>query len=109
MKAISKIILFVFLMVLLSPIYAEAQLVGGKAFRQYGDRRVPAASIRVILRPESGGRSYFAYTDRSGSYYFYNVSPGQYVLQILAGQPPITQSVRVGNQRRITLPAIRVP
>lgn len=83
---------------------ANAQTVRGQLIRQTDRGSHPAAYILVNLRASQSRDSSKAYSGTDGYYYFYNVPPGQYVLEIKpsSAQAPITTQIIVEPDQRLT-------
>ena len=99
------------LLVLLLPVLAEAATVRGKLVRSGPQGDYPAQGIGVtLLSPNpSVGRSGKVYSGSQGVYVFYDVSPGNYTLEIwTTADKPQTQSVAVTDPST-DLPPVRIP
>lgn len=109
---IKKVLATVFLLVVLLTISLPAycQDVRGMLFRVGPHGPYPAVNVLLTLFSPSVGRSAPSYTGRDGMYSFYNVPPGQYMLEIWGyGPNPITYQINVLNRPYNDIPQIRVP
>jgi len=88
----------------------SAQTVRGRLNRQGPAGLSPAPYVKVTLYAPNIGRSSPIYTGIDGMYYFYNVPPGDYILEIWGyGDRPITYSIRVPNELYIDISPIVIP
>lgn len=83
----SKLLMLLLFIVILLVVtdFAYSQIVRGRIDRSgpYGSGTYPAAYVPVTLRARgSMQRSLPVYTGVDGMYYFYNVKPGDYILEI---------------------------
>ncbi len=76
---------------------ASAATVRGKLLQTVANRQIPAGGVSVTLLDGQNKRSFAVQSDASGMYFFQNVSPGNYTLQIWRkpGGPPIPYPIRV--------------
>ena len=89
---------------------AYSQIVRGKLYREGTQGRYPAVNVLLTLHSPSMGRSARSYTGRDGMYYFYNVPPGHYTLEIWGyGPKPIIHRIDVTNRPYNDMREIRVP
>lgn len=87
----------------------RSQTVRGKIERSGPSGIYPAAHLQVILSSRDGRNASRAYTGIDGMYYFYNVPPGQYTLQISTpGGRPTSALVRVSPGRLTDVPVIKI-
>ncbi len=83
-----------------------AQNVRGMLIRQ----GYAAPNVAVTLLAPHTGRSSPAYTGANGMYYFYNVLPGNYTLEIWGyGNIPTTYFIQVGSQPYTDILPIAIP
>ena len=61
---------------------ADAATVRGRVFRQAPSGSYPAPYVKLTLYAQGRGRSAPVYSGGDGTYYFYNISPGQYTLEV---------------------------
>ncbi|HPQ43803.1 MAG TPA: carboxypeptidase-like regulatory domain-containing protein [Syntrophales bacterium] len=109
---IKNVLKTVFLLVifLTIPSSAYCQGVRGMLFRVGPHGPYPAVNVHLTLISSSIGRSAPTYTGRDGMYYFYNVPPGQYALEVWGyGPNPIIHRISVLNRPYNDIPQIQVP
>lgn len=88
-----------------NPVDAQVVTARGRIDRLGPGGVYPAPRVRVTLFSPTMGPSSPAYTNIDGMYYFYNVPPGDYDLQILAPWGFRT-SVRVRVFPRVSPPLV---
>jgi hypothetical protein len=89
---------------------AYAGNIRGMLYRRASDGRTyPAPYVRVTLNHAQYGRSSPADTGPDGMYYFYNVQPGDYWLEVWVGSKPLVFTIRVYNQPLTDIPPIQIP
>jgi hypothetical protein len=111
-STVSRLTLIGFLLIVMLCFTANAysQIVRGRIDRQ-GPKGVYTASNVMVTIGRTGWRSLPAYTGVDGMYYFYNVQPGDYILEIWGpGNKPIQgYSISVLNQPYTDIKAIVIP
>lgn len=89
--------------------YAHAATVRGKLNRVTKSGVYPALGVSVTVSSPSTGRSYPAYTDKSGFFYLYNIPPGTYTLEVGVTKPPRLWTIHVPSVSQFDLDPIVVP
>lgn len=111
-RSIGRIVLLVIVLFVLSA-STYAATVRGRLDRRDGYGRIyPAVYVRVTLRSDRLGRSGPAYSGTDGMYYFYNVPPGTYYLEIWPypnQQQPIVYVIYVNDQPLTDIAPIQIP
>ena len=102
------------LLLLVLPFIALAQTVTGRVLEQAGlTDQNPAAFVPVTLKSETLGIKGPVSTGRWGEFYFYDVEPGDYTLEIwVSGYRtgvPATLSVSIPPNEEVELDPIVVP
>ena len=91
---------------------ASAATVRGRVDRRdmYG-RSYPASYVRVTLYSQRFGRSSPAVTGPDGMYYFYNIAPGGYYLEVWVDpdKPPRSFTINVPERPYVDIPPILIP
>jgi hypothetical protein len=75
--------------------FAQGVTVRGRLVRQGPAGVYPAVNIQVTLFSQQNGRTVPTVSGYDGMYYFYNIPPGPYNLEIWVGQNPIVHPVHV--------------
>lgn len=91
---------------------AYAATVRGRLDRRDGyGRTYAAAYVNVTLFNSQLGRSAPAYTGTDGMYYFYNVPPGYYTLQLwlYPGRQPLSYRIQVYDQPYTDISPLLIP
>jgi hypothetical protein len=89
---------------------AYAGNVRGMLYRRDGyGRTYPAPYIRVTLNHPQYGRTSPADTGPDGMYYFYNMPPGGYWLEVWLAEGPLVFTVQVYDQPLTDIPPVQVP
>jgi hypothetical protein len=90
---------------------AYSQIVRGRIDHQGPKGLYTASNVMVTIGLRTGWRSLPAYTGVDGMYYFYNVQPGDYILEIWGPGNKLIQgySIRVLNQPYTDIRAIVIP
>jgi hypothetical protein len=89
---VKRIVVLTAFLLLAVATLASAATVRGYVFRQAPNGvSYPAPRVMLTLYSASMGRSSPAYSGEDGFYYFYNVPPGNYVLEIYQDprMPPV--------------------
>ncbi len=95
---------------LIVAVSADAQTVRGRLDREGSSGPYPAAYVKVTLYAPDIGRSSPVYTGSDGMYYFYNVPPGDYILEIWRNRAKtITYSIQILNEPYTDIPSILIP
>ncbi|MDT4953977.1 MAG: hypothetical protein QOJ02_2115 [Acidobacteriota bacterium] len=105
-------ILLISLITFVATASAYAATIRGRLDRRdlYGKIYV-AAYVGVTLYNAQLGRSSIAYTGNDGMYYFYNVPPGIYNLElwIYPGRQPLVYRIQVDNKSSTDIAPILLP
>ena len=90
---------------------ADSQIVRGRIDRQSPKGLYTASNVMVTIGLRTGWRSLPAYTGVDGMYYFYNVQPGDYILEIWGPGNKLIQgySIRALNQPYTDIRSIVIP
>ena len=91
---------------------AQKPTVRGKLERKGNSVNYPAAYVRVTLAPSNAKSDITSvYTGSDGMYYFRNVPPGTYVLEIWGSQDKaiMSFSIKVSNRPYTDLEPITIP
>jgi hypothetical protein len=78
-----------------SAVAVQAATVRGRLDRVTRHGIYPAAFVRVTLNSRHLGRSSPAYTNARGFYYFYNIPPGGFLLEVWIGRKRFVKRIRV--------------
>jgi hypothetical protein len=101
--------LFCIVVLILLADSAYSQTVRGRLDRRGPSGYYPAAYVKVTLGIPNQWRSLPVYTGVDGMYYFYNIRPGNYVLEIWGYRDPIRYEIQVLNQPYTDIKPILLP
>ena len=93
-------------------VVSAASTVRGRIVRKGASGQYPAVGITVSVNANNSkvGRSALVYTGSDGMYYFSNVPPGDYQLEIwISKQKPVTYNIRVRDQAFTDIAPIVIP
>jgi hypothetical protein len=89
---------------------AYSQTVRGRLDREGRYGYYPVAYVQVTLNAPDMGRSLPIYTDIDGMYYFHDVPPGDYILEIwVYPDRLLSYRIHVFNQRYVDIEPILLP
>jgi len=89
---------------------AYSQTVRGRLDREGPYGFYPAAYVQVTLYAPDRGRSLPVYTDVDGMYYFHDVPPGDYILEIwVSPDRPLSYRIHVFRRRYVDIKPILLP
>ena len=104
-----RVVPLLFLVVVISASAQAASVRGRLDRRSNNGSAYPAAYVAVTLYRSDLGRSAPVYTGTDGMYYFNNVRPGDYYLEVwlYPSRPPVTYLIRV-NDPGTNIPPIQI-
>jgi hypothetical protein len=85
-----------------------ASTVRGKVYRQADGRSYAVPGVQVALQPSQGVPKR-AYSAADGMFYFYNVAPGTYTLEVIVSKEDVRHfTIRVDEQPYTDIAPIRL-
>lgn len=109
-KILFPLILSLVIVILVITDQGNAQTVHGRVFRQTPSGSYPVPYVRLTLFAQGRGRSAPVYSASDGNYYFHNIPPGEYILEVwVDANRSMNFSLRVLSQPQTDIGPIYIP